>query len=92
SSLPPFSATAFRFAIAFPVLLVLMWATGTRLPRFSRHDRLILIIQAGAGSVGYTTLLISGLSLTSAARKIKALPVNDPPAASGVKTIDSTPA
>jgi drug/metabolite transporter (DMT)-like permease len=56
-----------RFAIAFPILLVLMRATGTRLPRFSRHDRLILIIQAGAGSVGYTTLLISGLSLTSAA-------------------------
>ncbi|MCW0016293.1 DMT family transporter [Rhizobium sp. BT-226] len=67
SSLPPFSATALRFAIAFPVLLLLMWATGARLPRFSRHDRLILIIQAGAGSVGYTTLLISGLSLTSAA-------------------------
>ncbi|MDV4177374.1 DMT family transporter [Rhizobium brockwellii] len=67
SGLPPFSATALRFAIAFPILLVLMRATGTRLPRFSRHDRLILIIQAGAGSVGYTTLLISGLSLTSAA-------------------------
>ncbi|MBY5319625.1 MULTISPECIES: DMT family transporter [Rhizobium] len=67
SSLPPFSATALRFAIAFPVLLLLMWATGAGLPRFSRHDRLILIIQAGAGSVGYTTLLISGLSLTSAA-------------------------
>jgi drug/metabolite transporter (DMT)-like permease len=67
SGLPPFSATALRFAIAFPVLLLLMRATGARLPRFSRHDRLILIIQAGAGSVGYTTLLISGLNLTSAA-------------------------
>ncbi|MBY5601762.1 DMT family transporter [Rhizobium leguminosarum] len=67
SGLPPFSATALRFAIAFPVLLLLMWTTGARLPRFSRYDRLILIIQAGAGSVGYTTLLISGLSLTSAA-------------------------
>ncbi|NNU65125.1 DMT family transporter [Rhizobium indicum] len=67
SSLPPFSATALRFAIAFPVFLVLMWATGARLPKLSREDRLILVIQAGAGSVGYTTLLISGLSLTSAA-------------------------
>ena len=67
SGLPPFSATALRFAIAFPVLLLLMRAPGARLPRFSRHDRLILIIQAGAGSVGYTTLLISGLNLTSAA-------------------------
>lgn len=67
SGLPPFSATALRFAIAFPVFLVLMRATEARLPKLSRHDGLILIIQAGAGSVGYTTLLISGLSLTSAA-------------------------
>ncbi|RUL96160.1 DMT family transporter [Rhizobium chutanense] len=67
SGLPPFSATALRFAIAFPVFLVLMRATGARLPKLSGHDGLILVIQAGAGSVGYTTLLISGLSLTSAA-------------------------
>ncbi|MGR9077500.1 DMT family transporter [Rhizobium leguminosarum] len=67
SGLPPFSATALRFAIAFPVFLLLMRATGARLPKLSRSDRLILLIQAGAGSVGYTTLLISGLSLTSAA-------------------------
>ncbi|PDT05755.1 EamA family transporter [Rhizobium chutanense] len=67
SGLPPFSATALRFAIAFPVFLVLMRATGARLPKLSKRDGLILVIQAGAGSVGYTTLLISGLSLTSAA-------------------------
>ncbi|ANM11520.1 MULTISPECIES: DMT family transporter [unclassified Rhizobium] len=67
SGLPPFTATALRFALAFTVLLVLMRATGVRLPKLSRHDRLILVIQAGAGSVGYTTLLISGLGLTSAA-------------------------
>ncbi|MBB3522439.1 DMT family transporter [Rhizobium sp. BK456] len=67
SGLPPFTATALRFALAFPVLLVLMRASGVRLPKLSRHDRLILVVQAGAGSVGYTTLLISGLSLTSAA-------------------------
>ncbi|MGR9148420.1 DMT family transporter [Rhizobium leguminosarum] len=67
SGLPPFSAAALRFAIAFPVFLLLMRATGARLPKLSRSDRLILLIQAGAGSVGYTTLLISGLSLTSAA-------------------------
>ncbi|MGO7374034.1 EamA family transporter, partial [Rhizobium ruizarguesonis] len=52
SGLPPFSATALRFAIAFPFLLLLMRATGARLPRFSRHDRRILVIQAGAGSGG----------------------------------------
>ncbi|AHG46233.1 membrane protein [Rhizobium leguminosarum bv. trifolii CB782] len=67
SGFPPFTATALRFALAFPVLLVLMRASGGRLPKLSGHDRLILAIQAGAGSVGYTTLLISGLGLTSAA-------------------------
>ncbi|MBX4905800.1 MULTISPECIES: DMT family transporter [Rhizobium] len=67
SGLPPFTATALRFALALPVFFLLMRASGTRLPKLSRYDRLILVIQAGAGSVGYTTLLISGLSLTSAA-------------------------
>ncbi|EJC80423.1 putative permease [Rhizobium leguminosarum bv. trifolii WSM2297] len=67
SGLSPFTATALRFALAFPILVVLMRASGVRLPKLSGHDRLILVIQAGAGSVGYTTLLISGLSLTSAA-------------------------
>lgn len=67
SSLPPFSATALRFAVAFPVFLVLMRVTSAWLPKLSRRDWFILVIQAGAGSVGYTTLLISGLRLTSAA-------------------------
>ncbi|MBY3594748.1 DMT family transporter [Rhizobium bangladeshense] len=67
SGLPPFTATALRFALALPVFFLLMRASGARLPKLSGHDRLILLIQAGAGSVGYTTLLISGLSLTSAA-------------------------
>ncbi|WP_434732824.1 DMT family transporter [Rhizobium sp. YTUHZ044] len=67
SGLPPFTATALRFALALPVFFLLMRASGTRVPKLSRYDRLILVIQAGAGSVGYTTLLISGLSLTSAA-------------------------
>lgn len=67
SGLPPFTATALRFAVAFPFFLCLMGWTGSRLPRLSGRDWLILVTQAGAGSVGYTTLLISGLSLTSAA-------------------------
>ncbi len=67
SGLPPFTATALRFAVAFPFFLFLMRWTGSRLPRLSGRDWLILVTQAGAGSVGYTTLLISGLSLTSAA-------------------------
>lgn len=64
---PPFAATALRFAIALPLFLVLMRATGTRLPRPDRHDGVILFLQAVAGSVGYTTLLITGLAFTSAA-------------------------
>lgn len=67
SGLPVFTATALRFAIAFPCFLLLMRITGTRLPRLGKQDLLLLVLQAGAGSVGYTTLLISGMHLTSAA-------------------------
>ncbi|MDK1384083.1 DMT family transporter [Sinorhizobium sp. 8-89] len=67
SGLPPFTATALRFALAFPLFLVLMRATATAWPRLQRREWLILLVQAGAGSVGYTTLLISGLRLTPAA-------------------------
>ncbi|HEV7310634.1 DMT family transporter [Ensifer sp.] len=66
TGLPPFSATALRFAVAFPLFLVLMRLTGARWPKLERRDWLILVAQAGAGSVGYTTLLIAGLGLTSA--------------------------
>lgn len=66
TGLPPFSATALRFAIAFPLFLLLMQLTKATWPKLERRDWLILIAQAGAGSVGYTTLLIAGLSLTSA--------------------------
>jgi drug/metabolite transporter (DMT)-like permease len=67
SGLPPFAATALRFAVALPVFAVLMRATGTRLPRLAPRHWLLLVLQAGAGSVGYTTLLICGLRYTSAA-------------------------
>ncbi len=66
SGLPPFTATALRFAIAFPCFLALMRLTGTGWPKLTGRDWIILLIQAGAGSVGYTTLLIAGLRLTSA--------------------------
>lgn len=65
--LPPFTATALRFALALPLFLLLMRVTGTQWPQLSRRDWLLLLLQAGAGSVGYTTLLISGLKLTPAA-------------------------
>jgi drug/metabolite transporter (DMT)-like permease len=67
SGLPPFAATALRFAIALPLFAMLMQTTGTRLPRLSLRHFTLLALQAGAGSVGYTTLLISGLRYTAAA-------------------------
>ena len=66
AGLPPFTATALRFAIALPCFALLMAATGARLPRLHRGDWVLLTVQAVAGSVGYTTLLIAGLQRTSA--------------------------
>lgn len=65
--MPPFTATALRFALALPVFLALCWLLRARLPRIGRSDALLLALQACAGSVGYSVLLISGTSLTSAA-------------------------
>lgn len=63
----PFLAAALRFAIALPIQLALLRATGTALPRPSAADAMVLITQAATGSVGYTILLIAGTSRTSAA-------------------------
>lgn len=65
--LPPFTATALRFAIAFPLLWLWMRYTRTPFPRPCRGDVLLLLCQACLGSVGYTVLLITGLRWTSAA-------------------------
>ena len=67
SGMPPFGATALRFAVAFPFFVLLMHISRVRLPSLPLRDWLILVVQAGAGSVGYTTLLISGLRTTTAA-------------------------
>ena len=67
AGLPPFTATAARFAMALPIFLLLMKLTATPWPRPRRHDVWVLICQAGAGSVAYTVLLISGMAHTSAA-------------------------
>jgi drug/metabolite transporter (DMT)-like permease len=66
SGLPAFTATALRFALALPLFLVLMRLTGTAWPRPSWRDGWLLLLQGGVGSVGYTTLLISGLRFTAA--------------------------
>ncbi|CAB3729534.1 DMT family transporter [Paraburkholderia rhynchosiae] len=66
AGLPPFSATALRFAIAFPLFVLVMRWRGVRWPRLDRRDAVLVIAQAAAGSVGYTVLLISGMRLASA--------------------------
>ncbi len=63
----PFLATTLRHAIALPVFLLLMRATGARLSRVGMRDALLLLVQAAAGSVGYSVLLIQGVALASAA-------------------------
>lgn len=63
----PFLATALRHAVALPVFLLLMWRTGSRFGRVSLHDAVLLLVQAAAGSVGYSVLLIYGVGLASAA-------------------------
>ena len=64
--LPPFTATALRFAVAFPVFLLAMAVTGERWPRVGRREAALLIIQSGSGSVGYTVLLLCGMRFASA--------------------------
>lgn len=66
AGMPPFTATALRFAMALPCFALLMAVTGARLPRLCLRDGLLLVAQAIAGSVGYTTLLIAGLQRASA--------------------------
>ncbi|KMN77921.1 membrane protein [Chromobacterium sp. LK11] len=66
-SMPPFLATALRFAFALPVLLLLIFLQRERWPKLARCDWGLILLQAGAGSVGYTTLLITGLSYLPAA-------------------------
>ncbi|MBJ2155396.1 DMT family transporter [Variovorax sp. IB41] len=65
--LPPFTATALRFAMALPVFLLLLRVTRTPWPRPDRRDLALLLCQAGLGSVGYTVLLILGVRWAPAA-------------------------
>ncbi|MFC5740890.1 DMT family transporter [Dyella tabacisoli] len=67
AELAPFTATALRFAIALCAFVPLMMLTRTPWPRPSLGDGLLLLAQAGAGSVGYTVLLVTGTQLTTGA-------------------------
>jgi drug/metabolite transporter (DMT)-like permease len=62
----PFLATALRHALALPLFLLLLRSTRARLARVSLHDAVLLLVQAAAGSVGYSVLLIQGVHLSSA--------------------------
>jgi drug/metabolite transporter (DMT)-like permease len=65
--MPPFSATALRFAISSPVFAALVWLSRQTVPILSQREWGLLLVQAAAGSVAYTVLLILALSFTSAA-------------------------
>lgn len=67
ADIEPFLATSLRHAMALPVLVWLAWRAGCVMPRLSHHDALLLLLQAAAGSVGYTVLLIQGVMWSSAA-------------------------
>lgn len=66
AGLPPFTATALRFALALPCFLVLLRVSGQRLPRPGLRDSALLVVQGLAGTAGYTALLMAGLRATSA--------------------------
>lgn len=76
--LPPFTATALRFAIASPVFLLLFCLSKHTIPKLTHRDWGLLLVQAGLGSVAYTVLLILGMSFILAADAsvvVGALPV-----------------
>lgn len=62
----PFLATVLRHALALPVFFALMRWRGQRMPRVGWRDAALLTVQAAAGSVGYSVLLILGVTLASA--------------------------
>lgn len=66
ATLPPFTATALRYGLALPCFLLLMRWRHVRLPALPRRDWLLLVLQAGAGAIGYTALLMAGLREASA--------------------------
>lgn len=58
----PFTATALRFAVALPVFALILLMVRPALPRLPGRIWGLLLLQAAAGSVGYTVLLIAGLA------------------------------
>lgn len=67
ASIEPFLATALRHLLALPVLVLLCAVVRPAWPRLGLRNAAILLLQAAAGSVGYTVLLITGTAWASAA-------------------------
>lgn len=69
TAIPPFTASALRLAVAAAVLLP--WAASRQrwalARRFDMHDVVLLAVQAAAGTVGFTVLMLLGTARTSAA-------------------------
>lgn len=64
--LPPFLATTLRFALATPLLMLAKRLGKVPWPRLDMRTLCLLVVQAAAGSAGYTAFLLAGLRLTTA--------------------------
>jgi drug/metabolite transporter (DMT)-like permease len=66
ATMPVFVAMLVRFAVASLLLAVVLLALRRPLPRLAPASWRLLLIQAAIGSVGYTGLLLLGLTMTLA--------------------------
>ncbi|MCC5620794.1 DMT family transporter [Nostoc sp. CHAB 5715] len=67
TGLPPFLATTARFCIAVPIFIMLLRIRAERIPKMPVRDWMVILLQASAGSVGYTVLLLLGSQYAPAA-------------------------
>ena len=64
---PVFVLNALRFALASAILMLLAALLERPLPRLTRHDVAVLALQGFTGIFAFNTLLLYGLTLTTAA-------------------------
>lgn len=63
----PLFAVPLRFAISTPIFVLLMLVNKVPRPQLSASDLRIIALQAGAGSAGYSILMIAALTMTTSA-------------------------
>lgn len=63
----PLFAVPLRFAISTPIFALLMFVNKVRRPQLSLAELRIIALQAGAGSAGYSILMIIALTMTTSA-------------------------